>query len=135
MRSIARILYPVIAAAFLSVSTTTGVAAATDDCGTTTASLDICLSKAMDVASAKLTAAYNDVQARAKKTDEGLAAQLSQSQETWKLYLKQTCDGVVWSYWDPGTIKNSASIACKIALTREPIGDLDNMLRAQWIHP
>jgi uncharacterized protein YecT (DUF1311 family) len=87
---------------------------------------DKCFDKLLDQANVDLAAKYAAAKTLIIPQDDVL---LAQSQEEWSTYRAQTCDGLVGAFWRNGTLQNAAIASCKLALTRERIGDLDTMFR------
>ena len=119
---------------FLLVATGSGITNAAmptqlEDCAAmkTTADRRVCLGQVLSHAEADLARKYADVQAQI--ADSGFSDELSKTQETWTLYVRQTCDDLVFPLNKDGSIQVPAYLSCKIELTRARIHDLDQMFQ------
>ncbi len=84
-----------------------------------------CLVSALKGAETGMTKKYTDVEVLLKTVL--LRKQLVRSQATWKLYVAQTCDGLIDESAKDEPVGSADVLSCKVELTRERTGDLDRM--------
>jgi uncharacterized protein YecT (DUF1311 family) len=90
-----------------------------------------CFNKQLDQANADMQAKYQTDQA-AVKDQSSFVTMLAKSQDAWLAYRSQTCDSLVQTYFQEGTMQGIAVTVCKLNLTKERSSDLANMFQGLW---
>jgi len=119
-----------IGALFALIATASGAAA--EDCtdSDSMTAMTRCYTKLLDKANADMQAKYQEVDGPVKHLsmlDQGLA----KSQEAWVAYRDQTCELARIHALD-GQFETINTLGCKLTLTRERIGDLDNQFHPMF---
>ena len=91
----------------------------------------VCFNKLLDQANADMQAKYLADQA-VVKDQSTFVALLAKSQDAWLAYRSQTCDNLVETYFQQGTMQSVAVTSCKLALTKERVSDLQNLFQSLW---
>jgi uncharacterized protein YecT (DUF1311 family) len=123
-----------LAAALVALSLVAGAHSAMAQANCTSDSLKTasdCFNKLLDQANADMQANYQTDQAMVKD-QSSFVAMLAKSQDAWLAYRSQTCDTLVQTYFQQGTMQGVAVASCKLALTRERASDLKNMFQGLW---
>ncbi len=90
-----------------------------------------CFNKLLDQANTDMQAKYQADQAMVKD-QSSFVAMLGKSQDAWLAYRSQTCDTLVQTYFQEGTMQAVAVVSCKLALTKERTSDLQNLFQSLW---